>query len=83
MKWQYVASLFLLLLSQVVFFFLMWYHTDANGYSWILYHQQDWIWSFVLVILAFFVFLFGLITDLEFENVEGSSQKKESYDEFS
>ena len=55
MRWQYKVSLFLLVLSQVVFFGLAAYHTDdqiyypdgnleatpTRGYSWIWYHPEQ------------------------------------------
>ena len=63
MKKSYVISLFCLLLSQLVFLFVAWYHTDVAGRSWIWFHQPDWIWSFVLAMLALVFFVTGLVTD--------------------
>ena len=76
MKWQYKVSLFLLVLSQVVFFGVVAYYTDdqfyypdgnmeappTRGYSWIWYHAEQWIVSLVLAVaaVAFFVIGFGV-----------------------
>ena len=63
MKWQYVVSLFLLLLSQTLFLGLTFYHTDSKGRSWVFYHQEHWIWSFVLIILGLVVFIYGVVAE--------------------
>ena len=77
MKWAYKASLFLLLLSQSVFFLLAIYHTDANfyypegdleadptiGYSWIWYHQEQWMICVVLNFMAVLMFFYGLLDE--------------------
>jgi hypothetical protein len=74
MRWQYKVSLFLLLLSQVVFFGLAAYHLDdqlyypdgnieatpTRGYSWIWYHPEQWLISLVLVGAAVGFFVYGL-----------------------
>ena len=74
MRWQYKVCLFLLVLSQVVFFGLAAYHTDdqiyypdgnleatpTRGYSWIWYHPEHWLISLFLVLAAVVFFVFGL-----------------------
>ena len=73
MRWQYKVSLFLLVLSQVVFFGLVAYNTDdqlyypdgnldvapSRGYSWIWYHPEQWLTSLVLAVAAVSFFVFG------------------------
>jgi len=77
MKWQYKVSLLFLILSQTVFLTLAAYHTDNElyypaeqpdakptiGYSWIWYHLEHWIISWVLVIVSLVFYLHGLLTD--------------------
>lgn len=63
MKWQYKTSLLLLILAQIVFFALTIYHTDSAGDSWILYHQSDYIWSFILSLISLGFFIYGLATE--------------------
>ena len=72
--WQYKVSLFLLVLSQVVFLGLAAYHTDdqiyypdgnleatpTRGYSWIWYHPEQWLTSLVLVFAGVAFFVYGL-----------------------
>lgn len=78
MKWQYKVSLFLLVLSQVIFFVLAAYHTDnqlyypddnlepypTRGYSWIWYHPEHWLLCLVLGIAGLGFFIFGIIDDI-------------------
>ena len=78
MKWQYKVSLFLLVLSQVVFFGLAAYYTDdqlyypdgdlgatpTRGYSWIWYHPEQWLMSLVLVVAAVAFFVYGAGLDI-------------------
>ena len=64
LKWQYIFSLFLLLLSQILFFGLTFYHTDSQGRSWIFFHQEHWIWVLVLDILALVVFVYGMFSEV-------------------
>ena len=74
MRWQYKVCLFLLVLSQVVFFGVAAYYTDdqiyypdgdleaapTRGYSWIWYHPEQWLISLVLVGVAVAFFVIGL-----------------------
>jgi hypothetical protein len=77
MKWEYKVSLFLLLLSQIVFLGLAAYHTEVGlisgtravsptaGYSWIWYHMEQWIISLFLSVLALVFFVYGVITEIK------------------
>ena len=65
MKWQYKVSLFFAVFSQVVFFALVGYHTDLNGYSYIWYHFEHWSISLILSIMALAFFVLGLREDLK------------------
>ena len=79
MRWQYKVSLFLLVLSQVVFFGLTAYHTDdqlyypddnfeaepSRGYSWVWYHPEQWLISLVLVVGGVVFFVFAAVLDLK------------------
>ena len=79
MRWQYKISLFLLVLSQTVFFVLAAYHTDnqlyypngnldatpTRGYSWIWYHPDQWHISLILVVIGLGFFVFGAILDIK------------------
>ena len=78
MKSQYKVSLFLLILSQVIFFILAAYHTDRQiyypedptaiptiGYSWIWYHPEHWLISLILAIIAITFFLYAAVLDLK------------------
>lgn len=79
MRWQYKVSLFLLVLSQVVFFGLAAYHTDnqlyypddnlegspSRGYSWIWYHPDQWLICLVFVVFALTFFVFGFVVDIK------------------
>jgi len=60
----YKISLFLFILSQLSFFLLTFYQTDANGVSWIFYHSEDWIISLYLSVFALASFLAGAAQDL-------------------
>jgi len=64
MKWQYKISLLLLLISQILFFGLILYHMDPEGNSWILSHQEHWVWVFVIVGIALGMFVFGAISEV-------------------
>ena len=63
LRWQYKVSLFLIILAQVVFFLMTIYHTDSTGYSWILHHQLDYVWSFILVLSSSIFFIYGVMVD--------------------
>jgi hypothetical protein len=60
----YKISLFLFILSQLSFFLMAFYQTDANGVSWIFYHPEEWIISLYLSVLASASFLAGAAQDL-------------------
>jgi len=63
MKWQYKISFLLLLVNQILFFGLVYYHTDPEGNPWIFTHQEYWIWVFVIVGVALGMFIFGIISE--------------------
>ena len=76
MKWQYKASLFLLLFSQTLFFLFVFLQLDSNvygssnpdvmptvGYSWIWYHKEYWMICFVLNIFALLTFIHGWLEE--------------------
>lgn len=77
MKWTYKISMFLLLLSQTIFFLLAIYHTDSTlyypggdlekiptvGFSWIWYHLESWMICVVLNLIAIIVFFYGSLEE--------------------
>jgi hypothetical protein len=79
MRWQYKVSLFLLVLSQVVFFALAAYNIETRvdyprvgpeesrtvGYSWIWYHPEQWSISLVISLTSLVVCVNGLLVDLK------------------
>jgi len=90
MKWQYKVSLLFLILSQTVFLTLAAYHTDNEfyypggqpdteptiGYSWIWYHLEHWIISWVLVIVSLTFCMHGLLTDfIQSKNKQNDSKE--------
>jgi hypothetical protein len=73
-KWQYKLSLFLMIVSWIVFLSIAYYNTspvvnsDTNsyaGYSWIWYHQEQWIISLVLNIVALALYILGILSDMK------------------
>ena len=68
----YVIGLLCSALSQLVFFLFAYYHTDETGRSWILFHQEDWRWAFVLSIMGIFFIVLGIIAD-----IKGVDEEKE------
>ena len=60
----YKLSLVLLVLSWLSFMVLMYYHTDSQGHTWILYHEEHWIVSVYLAVFALASFLAGVARDL-------------------
>ena len=81
MRWQYKISLFLLVLSQITFFIFALYHTETRiglpnfidetptiGYSWIWYHPEHWLISFIICLVSLIVFISGLLLDLREAN---------------
>jgi hypothetical protein len=73
-KWQYKLSLFLMILSWTIFLIVALYNTSPilgsdtdsyAGYSWIWYHQDQWIISLVLNIVALALFIVGLLSDIK------------------
>ena len=90
MKWQYKVSLLFLILSQTVFLTLAAYHTDNEpyypggqpdtkptiGYSWIWYHLEHWIISWVLVLISLTFCVHGLLTDfMQSKNKQDDSKQ--------
>lgn len=70
MRWEYKVSLFLLLLSQVIFLGLAAYHTQGllsgeGTYSWIWYHPEHWFFSLSLSVIALLLFVYAAITDIK------------------
>ena len=78
MRWQYKASLLLMVLSQTVFLGFAAYHIDTRGdvseylgispaptvgYSWIWHHPEHWIISLVLNLAGMVVFASGIIKE--------------------
>jgi len=77
MRWQYKVSLFLMVLSQTVFFGLAAFNIQTQpyyiegtpeatreiGYSWIWYHFEQWVISLVLNIAGVVVFISGIINE--------------------
>jgi len=73
MKWQYWSSIFLMMLSSVLFFSLAAIHMDdalyypegnmenspSRGYSWIWYHFEHWGICLGLNIAALGLFIYG------------------------
>ena len=73
-KWQYKLSLFLMIMSWIVFLIVAYYNTaplvgsnldSYAGYSWIWYHQDQWIISLVLNLVALGLFMFGLLSEIK------------------
>ena len=64
MLWWYKVSLFFIVLTQMLFFGLVAYHTSMIGYSWIWYHPEHWIICLLLSIVALGAFIRGAIEDL-------------------
>lgn len=64
MNAAYKISFFLFILSQLSFFLMAFYQTDANGVSWIFYHSEDWIISLYLSMFALASFLAGAARDI-------------------
>ena len=64
MNAAYKISLFLFILSQLSFFLMAFYRTDANGVSWIFYHPEEWIISLYLSVFALASFLAGAAQDV-------------------
>ena len=79
MRWQYKVSLFLMVLSQFVFFALAAYNTESRvdypkvgaeesrkvGYSWIWYHPEQWLISLVISLISLVACVDGLLVDLK------------------
>ena len=79
MRWQYKIALFLMILSQVVFFVFVAYNTESKvnypqvgaeerrtiGYSWIWYHPEQWLISLLLSFGSLLVCIYGLLVDLK------------------
>jgi hypothetical protein len=71
MKWQFKIALFLLILSQVIFFVFAAYNIERKentieenqtlGYSWIWYHPEQWLISLVISFISLLFFIHGLI----------------------
>ena len=78
MRWQYTVSLFLVLLSLNVFFGLAAYHIESVssypivgpeerrtvGYTWIWYHPDQWVFSFVFSLGGLLFFAYGVLVDV-------------------
>ena len=84
MMWQYKVSLFLLMLSLIVFLGLAAYYTDnqiyypdgnleatpTRGFSWIWYHPEAWLISLGLDVAALTFFVYGVAVEIRESGLE-------------
>jgi hypothetical protein len=90
MRWQYLLSIFLLILASFIFLTLALFHTDTAtyypggdldgeptvGYSWIWYHPEHWVICYGLNFLALVFFLYGLVLDFRESSFKLSNHLK-------